>query len=160
MFAASWAAESEPALIITYKNDASAEDKFDTSVLTAIEASAIEGVTGLSWGEVEAALRTQSPTAMRAVLWVFRKRGEPTLRFSHFDVPGWRKRLRARLDGDEVAEILHELRRNVPDEAEFEADVRTLTQLAEDPSDVRRTLEESGPKAEAEQRPEESPASS
>lgn len=56
--------------------------EFDQDRLTNVECMAIEKVTGLTFGEWADALQKRSMLAVTALVWVVRKRDEPTLRFS------------------------------------------------------------------------------
>lgn len=46
------------------------------------EAEAIEQVTGLSFGDWQDAMRSRSARALRAFIWVLRRRDEPALRYN------------------------------------------------------------------------------
>ncbi|MEU4348310.1 hypothetical protein [Streptomyces sp. NPDC023838] len=140
-------------MIVTYKHADGTVEEVSADDLSAIESAAIESATGEDWNQVELSLRSQSPTAMRAVLWVFRKRAEPTLRFSAFDLPGWRRRLTARLDQAEVDDFVETLRKDhSPDSEEFASMIVHLRNLAHESADVDAALStpEPGPKAAAE----------
>lgn len=123
-------------------------ERYDLDELTAMEAEAVERATGKAWNEVDSALREQSPTALRAALWAWRKRADPTLRYANFDVPGWRKRLRARLSADEVADLVAAVTRALGDnESQLAQGLREVEELADDPADVQRAIEGETPKA-------------
>lgn len=51
------------------------------------EAEALEKVTGISLAEFTPRIMQGSPVAKRGLLWVLRKREEPTLRYAQVDVP-------------------------------------------------------------------------
>ncbi|MFJ4990071.1 hypothetical protein ACIP9H_40525 [Streptomyces sp. NPDC088732] len=139
-------------MIVTYTPDGGTPEQVSTEDLSAIESAVIESATGLEWDDVERALKSQSPTAMRAVLWAFRKRAEPTLRFSQCDVPGWKRRLKARLESSEIVELVEALRDDdeAPEgSAAFEAMLGHLRTLAQDPADVERAMQQTAPKAPA-----------
>jgi hypothetical protein len=133
-------------VIIQYTPEGGEVERYSTDDLSSMESAAIERVTGVKWLEVEAALRTQSPTEMTAVLWAFRKRQEPTLRFSHFDVPGWKRRLRVRLEYDDISDLIPILRKNSEDDEEFEGLLDDMRKVADDPADVERALKGEDPK--------------
>lgn len=148
-------------MIITYTQDDGSVEAVSTDDLSAVEAAAIESCTGMEWSDVDAALRSQSPTAMRAVLWAHRKRQAPTLRFSEFDVPKWRRRLKARLEYEEILDLVTALRRDQAGEAEFDTMLQHMRRLAHDVADVDKAVSETGPKAalaDGPQRLEESAA--
>lgn len=139
-------------MIVSYTPQDGPVEEVSTDDLSAIESSVIESATQLEWDDVELALKGQSPTAMRAVLWAFRKRQEPTLRFSAFDVPGWKRRLKARMEYEEVVELVEKLRDDQakePDGEAFEQMLTYMRTLCHDPADVDRAVEETAPKAPA-----------
>ncbi|WP_281155169.1 hypothetical protein [Streptomyces sp. HYC2] len=135
-------------MIITYVQDDGAELRVSTDDLSAIEAAAIEETMGdVPWRGIEAQLQAQDPTAMRAILWAFRRRDEPDLDFKTFDIPGWRRRLRARITRDEIDEALT----NVMREALAKSEDSTITvlaphlrKLAENVDDVDAALDSLG----------------
>lgn len=137
-------------MIVSYKRDDGTTEEVSTDDLSAIESATIESATDLEWDDVERALKSQRPTAMRAVLWVFRKRGEPTLRFSAFDVPGWKRRLKARLEREEILDLVEALREEKdPSDERFESMLGYLRTLAHEPADVDWAVAETAPKAPA-----------
>lgn len=135
-------------MIVSYKRDDGTVEEVSTDDLSAIESAAIESATELEWDDVERALKSQRPTAMRAVLWVFRKRAEPTLRFSACDVPGWKRRLQARLEREEILDLVKVLleEEDLTDER-FERMTDYLRTMAHDPADVAWSVAETAPKA-------------
>lgn len=136
-------------MILIYEPLDGPVERLDIDELSAVESEEVERVTGLDWDEVETELKAQKPQALRAVLWAFRKRDDAALRFSGFDVPGWRRRLRARLTAEETAEHVRDVVRQLPDEDSPDR-VRLLHLLrtvADDPSDVDAALRSLAPKA-------------
>lgn len=135
-------------MIVSYKRDDGTVEEVSTDDLSAIESAAIESATDLEWDDVESALKGQRPTAMRAVLWVFRKRAEPTLRFSAFDVPGWKRRLKVSLGREEILDLMEALRddKDTSDE-KFEEMIGYMRTMAHDPADVDWAVAETAPKA-------------
>jgi hypothetical protein len=135
-------------MIITYVHDDDTVEQLTTDDLSAIEAAAIEdAMDGPPWRRIEDLLRGQDPTAMRAVLWAFRKRTEPELRFSEFDVPGWRRRLKARIERAEIDDVLNtlvaEALANNEDSA-IDAMLPHLRKLAHEKADVDAALDALG----------------
>ncbi|MFE9923267.1 hypothetical protein ACFYQA_17280 [Streptomyces sp. NPDC005774] len=136
-------------MIISYtQNDGTVEQRVNTDDLSALEAAAIEeAMDDVPWRAIEARLQAQDPTAMRAVLWVVRRRDEPDLEFGTFDVPGWRRRLKARITRDEIDDALTNIMREALAKSEDSMiDVVTphLRKLAVDPDDVDRCLDALG----------------
>ncbi|MFF4347529.1 hypothetical protein [Streptomyces sp. NPDC001530] len=137
-------------MIVSYRREDGTVDEVSTDDLSAIESSVIENATGMEWDDIDTALRSQAPTAMRAVLWVFRKRQQPTLRFSDFDLPGWKRRTKARLEYAEILDMVEALLKN-PESTDEVVERMTgfMKAMAFDPADVDKAFEEMAPKAPA-----------
>ncbi|GAA1502206.1 hypothetical protein [Streptomyces synnematoformans] len=134
-------------MLLIYSPADSDVERHDIDKLTAVEAGAVESALELPWATVEDNLRENAPMAMLAVLWVFRKRQEPTLRFAGFDVPDFRGSLRVAFSADEVVDLVIEMDQSVPEgHPEREAAFRHLRRLAADESDVDTALEGVGGK--------------
>lgn len=135
-------------MIISYKQDDGTTVRVSTDDLSAIEAAAVEEAMGdTPWRAVEDRLRGQDPTAMRAVLWAFRRRSEPGLIFSEFDVPGWRRRLTARIDRAEIDDVLQGLVADAlanSEDSAIDAMLPHLRKLAHDQADVDAALDALG----------------
>ncbi|MFF3848050.1 hypothetical protein [Streptomyces sp. NPDC002328] len=135
-------------MIVSYKQDDGTVEQVTTEDLSAIEAAAIEQAMGdTPWRRVEDMLRAQDPTAMRAVLWIFRRRAQPDLEFSAFDVPGWRRRLTARLERVEIDDVLNTLVAeaiSTQEDAAIDAMLPHLRKLAASQDDVDAALGELG----------------
>ncbi|MDX2681109.1 hypothetical protein [Streptomyces soliscabiei] len=135
-------------MIITYTQDDGTAERVSTDDLSAIEAAAVEEAMGnVPWRAIEDRLRGQDPTAMRAVLWVFRRREDAGLKFSEFDVPGWRRRLTSRIDRAEIDDVLNtlvtEALANNEDSA-IDAMLPHLRKLAHDQADIDAALDALG----------------
>ncbi|MFB6992857.1 hypothetical protein, partial [Streptomyces sp. NPDC056304] len=99
------------------------------------------------WRAIEARLQAQDPTAMRAILWAHRRRSDPGLKFAAFDVPGWRRRLTARIERAEIDEVLSNILAEAlakSEDATIDAMVPHLRKLAADRADVDRALDAVG----------------
>ncbi|WP_225080442.1 hypothetical protein [Streptomyces sp. CoT10] len=135
-------------MIITYVQDDGTELRVSTDDLSAIESADIEEAVGdVPWRAIEDRLRSQDPTCMRAVLWAVRKRTEPGLKFSDYDVPGWRRRLKARLERAEMDEVLSNILAEAlakSEDSAIDAMVPHMRKLAHDPADVSAALEAVG----------------
>lgn len=135
-------------MIITYTQDDGTVERVSTDDLSAIEAADIEAVMGdTPWRMIEDRLRGQDPTAMRAVLWAHRRRADPTLAFADVDVPGWRRRLKARIERAEIDDVLDALLAEVASGAEdsgIDAMLPHLRKLASDRADVEAALDALG----------------
>lgn len=135
-------------MIITHLQDDGTEKWLSTDDLSALEAAAIEEAMGdVPWRVIEARLQAQDPTAMRAVVWAFRRRDDSDLKFAEFDVPGWRRRLRARITRPEIDEALTHLMREALAKSEdsmIDAVTPHLRKLAQNPDDVDAALDALG----------------
>jgi hypothetical protein len=135
-------------MIITYKQDDGTEQRHSTDDLSAIEAAAVEdAMDGVPWRAIEDRLRAQDPTAMRALLWAFRRREQKDLAFTDFDVPGWRRRLRVGIERFEIDEVLANLMSEAlakNEDSAIDALLPHLRKLAHDRADVDRALDDLG----------------
>ncbi|MFE9936315.1 hypothetical protein [Streptomyces hirsutus] len=136
-------------MIVTYTKDDGTAERMDTDDLSALEAAAIEeAMDDVPWRAIEARLQVQDPTAMRAIVWAFRRRAQPELRFADVDVPGWRRRLKARITRPEIDDALTNIMREALSKSEdsmIDAVTPHLRKLAEDgPEAVDRCLDELG----------------
>lgn len=134
-------------MIITHVQDDGTERRMSTDDLSALEAAAIEEAVGDPWRVIEDRLRAQDPTAMRAIVWAFRRRDEPDLQFSTFDVPGWRRRLWARIERAEIDEVLTNVLREAlakSEDSTIDALTPHLRKLADNPDDVDAALDALG----------------
>ncbi|AVV46467.1 hypothetical protein PYK79_41605 [Streptomyces sp. ID05-04B] len=134
-------------MIITYTQDDGTPERMTTDDLSAIEAAAVEEEMGLQWRTVEDRLRGQDPTAMRAVLWAFRRREDPGLQFAAFDVPSWRRRLTVRIERHEIDDVLTTIMSEAlakSEDAAIDAMLPHLRKLAHDRADVDAALDALG----------------
>lgn len=135
-------------MIITYKADDGSAEEMSTDTLSAIEAAAVEEAMGeVPWRHIEDRLRAQDPTAMRAVLWAFRRREQPDLKFAEFDVPGWRRRLTARIERPEIDDVLTNILAEAlakSEDSAIDAMLPHLRKLAHDKADVDAALDALG----------------
>ena len=136
-------------MIVSYRHEDGTVDEVSTDDLSAIESSVIESATGMEWDDVDTALRSQAPTAMRAILWAFRKRQQPTLRFSDFDLPGWKRRTKARLEYAEILDMVEALLKAQESDETVERMTGFMKALAHQPADVDKAFGELAPKAPA-----------
>ncbi|MEV7712287.1 hypothetical protein [Streptomyces sp. NPDC088270] len=131
-------------MIISYTLDDGAVETVSTDDLSAIEAADIEEAMGdTPWRLVEDRLRAQDPTAMRAVLWAHRRRTQKDLKFSTFDVPGWRRRLSARIERSEIDEVLSNILAEAlakSEDSAIDAVLPHLRKLAHSRDDVEAAL--------------------
>lgn len=135
-------------MIIAYKQDDGTVEEVSTDGLSAIESADIEEVLGdVPWRQIEDRLRGQDPTAMRAVLWAFRRRTDKALKFAEFDVPGWRRRLTARIERTEIDDVLENLMAEAlanGEDSAIDAMLPHMRKLAYDKADIPAALEALG----------------
>lgn len=135
-------------MIITYRHDDGTTEQVSTDELSAIESADIEEVlNGTPWRQIEDQLRAQDPSSMRAVLWAFRRRQQKDLAFAAFDVPGWRRRLSARIERAEIDDVLESLVTEAlanNEDAAVDAMLPHLRKLAHQQSDVDAALDALG----------------
>ncbi|MEU3346420.1 hypothetical protein ABZ723_15820 [Streptomyces sp. NPDC006700] len=135
-------------MIITYVQDDGTELQVSTDDLSAIESAHIEEAVGdVPWRAIEDRLRAQDPTCMRAVLWAVRRREQKDLKFSEFDLPGWRRRLKARLERAEMDEVLSNILAEAlakGEDSAIDAMVPHMRKLAHNRDDVTAALEAVG----------------
>lgn len=135
-------------MIISCKQDDGGVERVSTDELSALEAAAIEEAMGdVPWRGIEDRLRAQDPTAMRAVLWAFRRRKEPELQFADFDIPGWRRRLTARIERVEIDEVLNNIMAEAlakSEDSAIDSVVPHLRKLADNRDDVDAALDALG----------------
>ncbi|WP_432124065.1 hypothetical protein [Streptomyces sp. C10-9-1] len=135
-------------MIVSYVRDDGSTETVSVDDLTALEAAAIEtAMDDTPWRRVEDLLRAQDPTAMRAVLWVARRRQEADLAFASFDLPGWRRRLTARIERADIEEVLNNIlieALNKSEDSAIDAVAPHLRKLAADPADVDAALDALG----------------
>lgn len=74
-------------MIIAYTPQGGEPEHYDARTLLASEASIVARTIDLKWPQVKEGLTEDDLDSMRAVVWVLKKRHEPTLRFGDFD-PG------------------------------------------------------------------------
>ncbi|WP_406420053.1 hypothetical protein [Streptomyces sp. NBC_00842] len=74
-------------MIIVYTPEGGEPEQYDARSLKVSEASIVSRTIDQKWGEVKAGLPDEDLDAMRAIVWVLKKRTQPALRFAEVD-PG------------------------------------------------------------------------
>ncbi|WP_406004434.1 hypothetical protein [Streptomyces sp. NBC_00987] len=74
-------------MIIVYTPPDKEPEQYDARTLLASEASIVARTIDMKWPQVKEGLTEDDLDAMRAVVWILRKRQQPTLRYGEFD-PG------------------------------------------------------------------------
>lgn len=74
-------------MIIVYTPEGGEPEQYDARALKVSEASIVSRTIDQKWGEIKAGLPDEDLDAMRAIVWVLKKRTAPSLRFAEVD-PG------------------------------------------------------------------------
>jgi hypothetical protein len=74
-------------LIVIYTPDGGEPEQYDARSLLSSEASIVERAIDMKWPEIKDGLRDEDLNSMRGIVWILKKRHNPTLRFGDFD-PG------------------------------------------------------------------------
>lgn len=74
-------------MIIVYTPEGGEPEQYDARALKVSEASIVQRTIDQKWGEVKQGLAEDDLDAMRAIVWVLKKRTNPSLRFAEVD-PG------------------------------------------------------------------------
>ncbi|GHA61116.1 hypothetical protein ACFWMH_22055 [Streptomyces tendae] len=133
-------------MIISIAQDDGTVEELSTDELSALEAAAIEeAMGGAQWQRIEALLQLQDPTALRAVVWAHRRRAQPDLAFADFDLPGWRRRVKARITRGEIEDALNNLMvqalSSQAEDTQIDLVTPHLRKLAHTPADVDAALD-------------------
>jgi hypothetical protein len=142
-------------VIIVYTPEGGEEERYDTRKLLTSEASIAGKAAGMTWPGLREALGEDDPEAMRAVVWVMRKRENLQLRIGDFDPAV--DELTVKWDHREIADRLGQAAKmqGASDE-ERELFHRILVRNAADPQAAEALIKEyadGGPKEPAEASP-------
>ncbi|MFD7774257.1 hypothetical protein [Streptomyces sp. NPDC059753] len=74
-------------MIIVYTPAGGQPEHHDVKTLKVSEASIVSRSVDMTWGEIKESLGDDNLDAMRGIVWVLKKRAQPTLRLGDFD-PG------------------------------------------------------------------------
>lgn len=74
-------------MIIVYTPEGGEPEQYDVRTLKVSEASIVSRTIDQTWGEIKAGMPGENLDAMRAIVWVLKKRSNPSLRFAEVD-PG------------------------------------------------------------------------
>lgn len=87
-------------MIVVYTPAGGEPEHYDASTLRVSEASIVQRTVDMKWAEVQEGLERDDLDAMRGVVWVLKKRTQPSLRFGEFD-PGITE-MTTRMDNTEI----------------------------------------------------------
>ncbi|WP_330349569.1 hypothetical protein [Streptomyces sp. NBC_00582] len=142
-------------MIIVYTPKDGAPEHYDATTLKVSEAAIVQRTVDMKWQEILGGLENDDLEAMRGIVWVLKKRSQPSMRFGDFD-PGVTE-MTARLSTLEVEAYINnafEAPATNPDIShDMVAEILRgrLPQLAADPDHALEMLEARaarGPKAE------------
>lgn len=88
-------------MIIVYTPAGGEPEHYDASTLRVSEASIVQRTVDMKWQEILEGLERDDLDAMRGIVWVLKKRSQPSLRFGEFD-PGITE-MTTRMDSKEIA---------------------------------------------------------
>lgn len=74
-------------MIIIYTPEGGEPEQYDARSLRVSEASIVQRTIDMKWADIQQGLHDEDLDAMRGVVWVLKKRSQPSLRFGEFD-PG------------------------------------------------------------------------
>lgn len=74
-------------MIIVYTPQGGEPEHYDATSLKVSEASIVQRTIDMKWQDILKGLEVDDLDAMRGIVWVFKKRSQPSLRFGEFD-PG------------------------------------------------------------------------
>ncbi|WP_030173260.1 hypothetical protein [Streptomyces sp. NRRL S-813] len=155
-------------MIIVYTPADGEPEQYDASTLRVSEAAIVQRTVDMKWQEIKAGLEQDDLDAMRGIVWVVKKRSNPSLRFSEFD-PGVDE-MTSRMDRKEVAAYVDTAFSAVETDSNLTAEMvagillERLPDIAADPEHARALIEAKtqGPKETAAEtgsgQPEETPA--
>lgn len=91
-------------MIIVYTPAGGEPEQYDANSLKVSEASIVSRTVDMKWAEIAEALQGDDIDAMRGIVWVLKKRANPSLRFGEFD-PGVNEMV-TRFDKDEAVRVI------------------------------------------------------
>ncbi|MFS8200474.1 hypothetical protein ACLVWQ_17530 (plasmid) [Streptomyces sp. CWNU-52B] len=153
-------------MIVVYTPGGGEPQHYDASSLKVSEAAIVQRTVDMKWQEILGGLQEDDLEAMRGIVWVIRKRSEPSLRWGDFD-PGVLE-LTSRMDNGEIerwiATALAAADEEVPWDTVEEIIGSRLDEVAVDPERARAFLaaqapgpKEPTPEADGRPVPEETP---
>jgi hypothetical protein len=88
-------------MIIVYTPSGGEPEHYDASSLRVSEASIVQRTVDMKWQDILEGLERDDLDAMRGIVWVLKKRSQPSLRFGEFD-PGITE-MTTRMDNREIS---------------------------------------------------------
>lgn len=139
-------------MIVVYTPKGGEPQHYDASSLKVSEASIVQRTVDMKWQEILAGLGEDDLDAMRGIVWVIKKRSEPSLRWGDFD-PGVLD-MSSRMDDGEMERWITASVAAADSDLEWET-VREiigsrLDEVAADPERARAVLAAQAPSPKAE----------
>ncbi|MFJ2733682.1 hypothetical protein [Streptomyces sp. NPDC087317] len=155
-------------MIVVYSPEGGEPEHYDASSLRVSEAAIVQRTVDMKWQEIKEGLESDDLDAMRGIVWVIKKRSQPSLRFGEFD-PGVDEMV-SRMDRREVEAYVDTAFSATLDDSELTPETvagilrERLTGVAADPEHARSLIDAraASPKATADEAtvvplPEETP---
>ncbi|MGW6210933.1 hypothetical protein [Streptomyces sp. NPDC055109] len=140
-------------MFIIYTPPGGEPEHYDARTLKVSEASIVQRTVDMKWQKILDGLQFDDLESMRAIVWVLKKRSNPSLRFGEFD-PGVTEMTTA-MDKREVEAYVDNFLTAGSTDPDFTLEVAArilmaqLPSVALDPEHARRTIaEKTAPKAE------------
>jgi hypothetical protein len=132
-------------VIIIYKPAGGEREEYDASTLRVSEVSIVQRTIDMKWADIKAGLPDEDLDAMRGIVWVLKKRSQPSLRFSEFD-PGVTEMV-TRYDKSEIRILIENVMDTVARDPEIDRErvAEALSELADaahDPEHCRQLIAE------------------
>jgi hypothetical protein len=139
-------------VIVIYTPKGGEPQHYDATSLRVSEAAIVQRTVDMKWQEILSGLDQDDLDAMRGIVWVIKKRSEPSLRWSDFD-PGVLE-LTSRMDEDEMERWITAMVAAADAELEWETvqkivDSR-IDEVAVNPERAREVLAAQAPSPKAE----------
>lgn len=139
-------------MIVIYTPKGGEPEHYDATSLRVSEAAIVQRTVDMKWQEILGGLEQDDLDAMRGIVWVIKKRSEPSLRWADFD-PGVLE-LTSRMDADEMERWITAMVAAADAELEWETvqkivDSR-IDEVAVDPERARAVLAAQAPSPKAE----------
>ncbi|MDG9717398.1 hypothetical protein [Streptomyces sp. DH24] len=134
-------------MIVVYTPADGEPEHYDASSLKVSEAAIVQRTVDMKWQEILRGLEEDDLDAMRGIVWVIKKRSQPSLRFGDFD-PGVTE-LTSRMDNKEIQRWLDATLDAVAPEMEWETVEGIISgridDVAVDPEYARKLLASRAP---------------
>ncbi|MFE9309520.1 hypothetical protein ACIQCF_04490 [Streptomyces sp. NPDC088353] len=148
-------------MIVVYTPEGGQPEHYDASSLRVSEAAIVQRTVDMKWQDIKEGLERDDLDAMRGIVWVIKKRSQPSLRFGEFD-PGVDEMV-SRMDRREVEAYVDTAFAATLDDSELTPEMvagillERLPDVAADPEHARALIDAraASPKATADEMPGE-----